>query len=323
MIDVVGNRKWYFLISALITVPGLIALLLGGLKLGVDFTGGTLWELRFRNGAPQSEQLRSVFALANPPHPEAIIQVSGSDTLLVRLAQIEEGSGEKAALATELRGRFGEFDERFDSVGPAVGREIAERALLAVALSSLGILSYIWLAFRNIPNAVRYGVCAVLAMIHDAVVVVGMFALLGLLFGWEVDGLFVTALLTVIGFSVHDTIVVFDRIRENMNRRTGEPFSTVVNHSLVQTLARSLNTSLTVVITLVALVLFGGATIRSFTVALLIGIVSGTFSSIFFASMLLVVWSNGELARLFGRQPRAETAEAASPRRPVATGAKR
>ena len=125
MIDVVGNRKWYFLISALITVPGLIALLLGGLKLGVDFTGGTLWELRFRNGAPQSEQLRSVFALANPPHPEAIIQVSGSDTLLVRLAQIEEGSGEKAALATEMRGRFGEFDERFDSVGPAVGRPLA------------------------------------------------------------------------------------------------------------------------------------------------------------------------------------------------------
>ncbi len=305
MIDIVGNRKWYFLISGLIVLPGIIALLLGGLRLGVDFTGGTLWEMRFRTEAPPRGDLYQVFAGLG--HPEAQIQVSGNDTLLVRTTQIQEGSEEKNEISQAIRSRFGDFDERFDSVGPAVGSEIAQRAALAVAMSSLGILAYLWFAFRNVPHALRYGVCAVLAMLHDALVVLGIFAILGLTLGWEIDGLFVTALLTVIGFSVHDTIVVFDRIRENLARRTDEPFPVVVNNSLVQTLARSLNTSLTVIITLTALLLFGGATIRSFTTALLIGIVSGTFSSIFFASMLLVVWENGELARLFGRRGKPST----------------
>lgn len=312
MLDVVGNRKWYFLISALLLVPGLIALGLGGLRLGVDFTGGTLWELRFREQVVSAAELRSLFESAD--HPGVAVQVAGNDTVIVRTKQIEEGSAEKAALAETLRARFGAFDERFESVGPVVGLEIAQRAVMAVALASTGICLYLWWAFREMPNPLRYGLTTVASLIHDAIIVLGFFAIFGLLFGWEIDGLFVTAVLTVIGFSVHDTIVVFDRVRENMRRSHGEPFEVVVNHSLVQTLVRSLNTSLTAAVVIGALVLFGGPTIRSFASALLVGILAGTFSSIFFASMLLVVWENGELARFFGRGRTAAPAVAADPR---------
>jgi preprotein translocase subunit SecF len=188
----------------------------------------------------------------------------------------------------------------FRSVGPTVGAELLNRAIIAIAAASLVILLYLTFVFRRVPNAIRYGVCAIIALIHDVFVVVGIFAILGLLFGVEIDALFITAMLTVIGFSVHDTIVVFDRVRENIARRRFERFEDVVNYSVVQTLARSINTSVTVVLTLFALYLFGGTSIRNFVLALLIGIISGTFSSIFNASMLLVIWENREWRRLFG-----------------------
>ncbi|MDQ2888461.1 MAG: protein translocase subunit SecF [Chloroflexota bacterium] len=181
-------------------------------------------------------------------------------------------------------------------VGPSVAQQTTTYAILAVLAASLFILAYIWFSFRKIPKAYRYGACAIIAMLHDVLVVVGVFSILGWLLGIQIDALFITALLTVVGFSVHDTIVVFDRIRENLQRRTSESFEEVVNASLVQTMARSLNTSLTVLFTLLTLTLFTGAgSVHNFTLALLIGIFSGTYSSIFNASMLLVIWDKGEL----------------------------
>ena len=181
------------------------------------------------------------------------------------------------------------------SVSPSVAFDTSLKAFLAVLASSVFILLYIWIAFRKVAKPWRYGACAIIALLHDVLVVLGVFSILGVLFKIQIDTLFITALLTVVGFSVHDTIVVFDRIRENMQRRTTETFDQVVNASLVQTMARSLNTSLTVLFTLSALTLFGGVTIRTFTLTLLIGIFSGTYSSIFNASMLLVIWEKGEL----------------------------
>ncbi len=180
-------------------------------------------------------------------------------------------------------------------VSSSVASETSSRAVLAVIVASLCILAYIWLAFRKVAKPWRYGICAIIALLHDVLVVLGVFSILGWTLGIQIDTLFITALLTVVGFSVHDTIVVFDRIRENLQRRTSETFDQVVNASLVQTMARSLNTSLTVLFTLSALTLFGGVTIRTFTLALLVGIFSGTYSSIFNASMLLVIWEKGEL----------------------------
>jgi preprotein translocase SecF subunit len=180
-------------------------------------------------------------------------------------------------------------------VSGSVAGETTRNAFLAVVAASVAILLYVWFSFRKVPRPWRYGTCAIIALLHDVLVVLGIFSILGWAFHIQVDALFITALLTVVGFSVHDTIVVFDRIRENIQRRTVETFEQVVNASLVQTLSRSLNTSLTVLFTLSALTLFGGESIRTFTLTLLIGIFSGTYSSIFNASMLLVIWERGEL----------------------------
>ncbi len=310
MFDIVNKRKWFFLFSGLIMVPGIVFLLLGGLKLGIDFTGGTIWEMQF-NAPVESLAVRAV--LEENDYEGASVQLAEGNTVLIRGRELKEGSDEKERLATALRSRYGDFTElQIQTVGPTVGTSISQRAFLAVALTSIGILLYLAYAFRNAPHPFRYGVCAVAAMLHDVVVVVGVFAILGYFFGVEVDALFVTALLTIIGFSVHDTIVVFDRIRENASRRGAPEFSETVNYSLVQTLVRSLNTSLTVVFTLLALYLFGGETIKNFILALLIGIISGTYSSIFNASLLLVVWERGDFGRLFGRFRRGRTATSAA-----------
>ena len=191
------------------------------------------------------------------------------------------------------------------TVSSSVAADTSLKAFLAVLASSVFILLYIWFSFRKVAKPWRYGTCAIIALLHDVLVVLGVFSILGWLFNIQIDTLFITALLTVVGFSVHDTIVVFDRIRENMQRRSSETFEQVVNASLVQTMARSLNTSLTVLFTLSALTLFGGVTIRTFTLTLLVGIFSGTYSSIFNASMLLAIWERGELG--LGRLNRART----------------
>jgi preprotein translocase subunit SecF len=299
MLDLVGKRYYWFLLSLLVIVPGLLSLAVHGLRLSIDFTGGTLWELQMSRPVLPGE-VRNV--LAAHGYPDSIVQTSQDNVVLIRMKELKEGSPEKAALAAALREQLGEFTElRIESVGPTLGTAIRNRAIVAVALASLGILGYIAWAFRNTNNPFLYGIAAIIAMLHDVAVVVGVFSILGWLRGIEVDALFVTALLTIIGFSVHDTIVVFDRIRENLARRAAPTFEQVVNYSVVQTLVRSLNTSLTVIFTLLALFLFGGETIRYFVLALLIGIVSGTYSSIFNASQILVVWENREVHRVLAR----------------------
>jgi preprotein translocase subunit SecF len=296
MFDIVGKRKWYFLASVVVMIPGLIFLLLGGLKLGIDFTGGTIWEVQFAR-AVETAALREV--LADQGHGNARVQLAEGNFVVIRTGELQEGSAAKARIVEGFRARFGDLTElQIQTVGPSAGSQISQRAITAVGLTSLGILLYIAYAFRSTQHPVRFGICALLAMLHDVLVVVGVFAILGYFLEVEIDALFVTALLTVIGFSVHDTIVVFDRIRENTAKRAGTDFADIVNYSLVQTLVRSLNTSVTVVITLLALFLFGGETLKYFVLALLIGIVSGTYSSLFNASLLLVAWENGELSAL-------------------------
>jgi preprotein translocase SecF subunit len=216
--------------------------------------------------------------------------------------------GEIGAIATALQGRFGPIAEQasLSSIGAVVSSELVGQAIILILVGSIGILLWITLRFRDF----KFGVVALVALLHDVIVVVGVFAILGTVFAVEIDGLFVTAMLTVIGFSVHDTIVVFDRIRENRARHSGEPFAEIVNHSLLQTFGRSITTSFTVVLTLTALFLFGGAATQEFVLALLLGIVSGTYSSIFNASPLLVVWYDWEDRRR-GRGTRSPTARRA------------
>lgn len=299
MFDIIGKRYWYFALSLLVIVPGLIALAVFGLRLSIDFTGGSLLELQFAEARDvHPAEVKAIFD--RHEMRDALVQTSGKDIIMIRAKHM--GIKTKNEILAEIEEQYGEFTElRFESVGPSVGEQVSQRAAYAVILAAIGILLYISWAFRHVPNPVRYGTCAIIAMIHDVAVVMGMASILGRVFGWEVDALFLTALLTVIGFSVHDSIVVFDRIRENMGRHRGEPFADIVNHSIVQTLDRSINTQLTVVFTLTALVLFGGVTIRNFVWILLIGIISGTYSSIFNASPLLVVWENGEIGAFFRR----------------------
>lgn len=299
-----SKRYLWFALSLIAIIPGLVSLILFGLRFGIDFTGGTAWEIQFDRQV-STESIKSV--LASNDHGEALVQNisegANKDTFLIRMRALAQGSSEKQALTRELS-QLGELNparESLTTVGASVGDEIRNRAVLAVAVASIGILLYIAWAFRNTQNPFLYGIAAIIAMLHDAVIVLGIFSILGEIANVEIDALFVTALLTVIGFSVHDTIVVFDRIRENLSRQVAANFEEVVNYSIAQTLVRSVNTSLTVVFTLLALYLFGGATTREFVLALLIGVVSGTYSSIFNASQILVAWENGEIKRFLGR----------------------
>jgi len=301
MTTLASKRHLWFAISLIVIVPGLISLVLFGVRLGIDFTGGTAWEIAF-DRSTDSETVLGV--LEGQGYTGSTVQrVGNSDaTYLIRMKEVTEGSPEKAALAAALTQEVAPFVEReFSTVGASVGEAIRNRAIFAVLLASIGIVSYMAFAFRNTQNPLLYGLCALVAMLHDVLVVVGIFSILGEFADVEVGALFVTALLTVIGFSVHDTIVVFDRIRENLAGRADSSFEEIVNYSLAQTLVRSMNTSLVVVFTLLALYLFGGSTTREFVLALLIGVVSGTYSSVFNASQLLVAWEKGEIQRIFGR----------------------
>ncbi|MGH2512875.1 MAG: protein translocase subunit SecF [Candidatus Limnocylindrales bacterium] len=378
MFDVIGKRRWFFLFSGLITIPGLIFILLTpisrgaiGLQFSIDYTGGTDWEIQFKDPTVSADQIKAVFAsqgiddaevlatsdrfyeirtktaaLGTPPPTEApsvapsagpsgsagatgsavpsaspdasaappaspspvpsaspsaaTASPSPSPSSLAAAGGALPTTGKFGEIATALQAALGPISAQrtLTTVGPVVSQELTQQAVLLVILGSIGILAWMTFRFRD----VKFGATALVALLHDVIVVVGTFAVLGTFFRVEVDALFVTAMLTVIGFSVHDTIVVYDRIRENKARHAGEPFEQVVNHSVLQTFGRSINTSLTVILTLTALLLFGGASTRYFVLALLIGIVSGTYSSIFNASPLLVVWQNWEDRRR-GRSP--------------------
>lgn len=308
MYNIIQRRYLYFTISAMVILPGIAAMIISiarfgtPLRLSIDFTGGTLMELRFEQPITPGE-VRDVFV--DNGYGDTSVTTAGDDhTALIRCKALDEE--EKAQLQAAVRERIGAFEERrFEMVGPVIGSEVTQAALIAVIAAAAVILFFIWWAFRRVPNSFRYGACAIFAMVHDVLVATGLFSLAGLLFEWEVDALFLTALLTVIGFSVQDTIVVYDRIRENVPKRRGEDYETVVNRSLLETIHRSLATQLNAIFVLIAILLFGGATIQQFVAVLLIGMISGTYSSIFNAVPLLVVWNNGEvgafLRRLFGR----------------------
>ncbi len=301
MINIVSKRYWYFALSLLIIIPGLISLATNGLRLSIAFTSGSLLEVRFNEMQGKTlsiPDIRSIYEAHVPG--ESLIQTSGNDTVLVRSKLIDQET--KNAIEKDLENKYGKFTElSFESVGPEVSLEVTRSATLAVVAASLGILLYITFAFYRVDKPYRYGIAAIIAMLHDVAVVTGLASIFGVLFGWEVDALFLTALLTIIGFSVHDTIVVFDRIRENAARRRGESFEAIVNHSVVQTLDRSINTQLTVFLTLLALTLFGGVTVRNFVITLMIGVLSGTYSSIFNAAQILVAWETGEVVDFFRR----------------------
>jgi len=301
MINLLGRRYIFFAISLLIIVPGLVLAIVGGLRLSVDFTGGTLIEFDL-NPAPLP-QPAEVIAIYNRLGIEDVqVQTTGEDSLIARSSFLDDET--RAALLADIEAEFNQSPNvlRFDSVGPTVGREVATRALFAVGVAAFIVVIYITFAFRGIPHALRYGICAIIAMIHDVALVISLGAIGGYLWGWQIDALFLTALLTVIGFSVQDKIVVFDRIRENSNIYKKLPFETLVNHSIIQTLQRSINTQLmTVEFMLLALALFGGVTLREFAVILLVGLFSGTYSSIFIAAPVLVVWENHEWKTWFRR----------------------
>lgn len=285
--DIIGKKNWYFLISLLVIIPGFISLVLWGLNLSIDFTPGSKLTFSVKN----QEQIQKVEQALKSENVKVFNTETSTNLISYKTVTIDQSKNNK--ILTKLGS--GIKEEEFETIGPTIGKETTKNALKALLIASVLIVLYITWSFRSIPkpaSSFRFGICAIAALIHDVLVVVGVFSILGHFLGVQVDSLFVTALLTIIGFSVHDTIVVFDRIRENLIRMGSSDFSSVVNESILQTLVRSLRTSLTVILVLVALLLFGGESIRWFVVALLIGITSGTYSSIFNAAPLLVLWQN-------------------------------
>lgn len=301
MIDILSKRYYYFLFSLLVIVPGIALLVIDGLPLSIDFTGGSLFEVRFEAGkTPGTATIHRVYEEAGID--DAQVTTTDGGSLVIRssflnnevrdqiLTGMEEASGSTVEIIS------------FDSVGPSIGEQVTRRAILAVAVAALAVIAYITLAFRKVENAFRYGVCAIIAMVHDVAVVFSVAGIGAKFFGWQMDALFLTALLTVIGFSVQDKVVVFDRIRENSGILRRLEYETLVNHSIVQTLQRSINTQLmTVEFLLLALALFGGVTLQEFAVILLVGLLSGTYSSLFVAAPILVLWEKQEWQSWFRR----------------------
>lgn len=289
MIKILNYYKYLFILSGVILVFGIVSLSVFGLKLGVDFKGGTVTELRFLKSF-DSSKIRE--AITNSGIKNSQFQTTDNNGIMIKTEALEKEQHEK--MLENIKTLAGDFEEkRFESIGPVIGRELTKNAIYQLILVSLGIVLYIAYAFRKVQKPItswRFGWAAVIALLHDLLVVLGVFSILGHYKGIEIDSLFVTAMLTVLGFSVHDTIVVFDRIRENLKIYAGESMEFVVNHSISQTIVRSLNTSLTVLFVLLAMLLFGGETIRYFVLALFIGIITGTYSSIFVASPILVLW---------------------------------
>ncbi|CAN5856559.1 protein translocase subunit SecF [soil metagenome] len=309
------NRNYWYVISLVALIPGTIALILWGLNLGIDFTGGTIWELQFEETI-ESEQIQSV--LAANGYQDAVVQVSSEGGLtdnvaIIRMEELAQLAPEKQMMEEGFAEEIGPFIElQVSTVGSSISSDISQKAVIAIAAASVGIMLYIAFAFRNTQNPLLYALCAIAGMLHDVLLVLGFFAIIGEFFDTQIDALFVTAILTIIGFSVHDTIVVFDRIRENLARQVAPSFQEVVNYSLAQTIVRSVNNSLTVVFTLLALYLFGGESTRTFVLALLIGVITGTYSSIFNASQLLVSWEMGDFQRWWSRLRRREAGTAAA-----------
>ena len=302
--DFVGKRFWFFLISLLVITPGVIFLIIApGLRPGIDFTGGSSMTLQFQESSSVTQQeMRE--ALSNHGYSESTVQNLGNNSFFVRTKQLDEEAKDSLVegLTTSLAPGSVNVLQGFDLVSPVVAQETVLNAFWAVLAAAVGIFFYVWWAFRNVPSPFRYGLAAIAALLHDATIVVGILAILGEVLQMEVNTMFLIALLTVIGYSVNDTIVVFDKIRENVLIYANRPFPEIVNLSIAETLGRSINTSFTLLVTLLALILFGGATIREFLIVLLIGVVVGTYSSIAVASQILVTWEQKGIALPFGKK---------------------
>lgn len=309
MFNLVQKRRWYFLISTLVILPGIVAMIYSTIsygtpvRLGVDFESGTKFVLKLE-GTASENQIRSTFESFGLNNPIVTRLGAVSDnSWQVRTKFVEAATAE--AITAQLTEEVAPVDKTassVDSVSPAISQEVTRSATIAVVIAAGAILFFIVWAFRRVPRSFRFGVCAITAMIHDILVTMGIMSMMGIFFGWEVDALFLTAMLTVIGFSVQDTIVVFDRIRENIPKRRGESFETIANRSLLETIHRSLATQLNAIFIMIAILLFGGASIKQFITILLVGLLSGTYSSIFNAVPLLVAWEMGDFGRLFRRR---------------------
>lgn len=298
--NIIGRRKIWFILGAIWLTLSIFGVVFGGLKLGLDFTGGSFWEIE------GIEDIQKVKDVLNNAKVEIVSLDKEDSRVKIKTKVLKEEDHQKILGELKKSNSDKEIKEvRFETIGPTVSREIGQKAYLSIALASLMIILYVAWSFRKASKPVaswKYGVCAVLALLHDVLFVVGVFSVLGILLKTEIDSLFVTALLTVISFSVHDTIVIFDRIRENLRRSDKENFEEIVNDSVLEMVARSINTSLVIIFVILALFLMGGETIRNFVLALLLGMVIGTYSSIFIASPLLVVWKNWDNKRTIKKQ---------------------
>jgi len=286
MFDIVGKRRWLFIISGADLLIGIISLATFGLKAGIEFSSGSMMTVSFDQEVTQGELKQELVSLG---YTNAIIQRTGEGNFLIRTHELI--GKDKTQLEDALTTRFGHLEvKEFDSMSPMVAKETTHNAAIAVAVAAIGILLYVTWAFRRMPSPFHYGTCAIVALVHDALVALGVFSILGGILNWEINLMFITGILAVIGYSVNNTVVIFDRIRENLKMGVSPSFEVVVNNSLVESLGRSLNTSLTTLFVVLALLLFVGSSIQNFAVVLLVGIIAGTFSSICIAPTLLVVW---------------------------------
>ena len=293
MFNIISKTKYAYIFSGTLTVLSLVVFVVWGLKFGIDFNGGTLMEVRFQNNAPAVQEVENTLSDLNLKG--LTLQPSGSDTMLIRYAAEEDAVNQK--VFSDITAKYsGAVQTRVDYINSSVSNDLRKNSLLAIFWAVIGIMAYVAWAFRKVSRPVaswKYGAGAVIALIHDILITVGVFAVLGHFIGTEVGVPFIAALLTILGFSVHDTIVVYDRTRENLIKSSSkDTFPEIVNRSLNETLVRSINTSLTVIVTLLVIYLFGGASVKDFALALLIGVTFGTYSSIFIASALLVTSYN-------------------------------
>jgi len=299
MLDIIGKRYWFFLISGVLIIVAIVSLSVFGLKRSIEFSSGSLLTVRLETAVDFNELKSEVASLG---YADAIIQKVGDTDYIIRTEELSEDA--RTQLEAGLAARFGTLSEtQFNSVSPMVAQETWRNALIAVAIAMAGMLLYITWAFRKMPNPFRWGTCFTIALFHDIFVTVGMFSLFGQIFGWEMNLMFITGILGIVGVSLDNTIAVFDRMRENQRLGVSPDFEVVVNRSQIETLSRSFNTSFTILITLVALLLFIGGTIQNFVIVLLIGLIAGTFDSVFVAPGLLVVWDKKEWGRFIGRKP--------------------
>ncbi len=293
MLDIIGKRFWFFLISGVLILVAIISLATFGLKSGIEFSSGSMLSVKFETTVDYAQFQQEIVNLG---YTSAIVQSVGENEFLIRTQELSEE--QKAQLETGLTSIFGKLSEsQFYSVSPLVASETTRNAAIAVAISMVGMLLYVTWAFRKMPSPFRWGTCFIIALFHDILVTVGLFSLLGHVLGWEMNLMFITGILAIVGVSLDNTIVVFDRMRENQKMGVSSDFEVVVNRSQIETLGRSLNTSITILITCVALLLFVGGTIQNFVIVLLVGLIAGTFDSVFVAPGLLVVWDKNEWGR--------------------------